>query len=104
MNDDKFMLNHREGFMNFKLQKASGWMQYSNSPSFLLFLKFMANDNLHIEKITCSGALRKLKRKIPYGWDLNIYGGCIHSSKESNSIYLILCLCLFRAIPPKGYS
>lgn len=26
----------------------------------------------------CDSALNKLKRKIPYGWDLNIYRGCEH--------------------------
>ena len=29
--------------------------------------------------ITCSSALTKLRRKIPYGWDLNIYRGCTHN-------------------------
>lgn len=28
------------------------------------------------KEIEISSALRKLKRKIPYGWDLNIYRGC----------------------------
>lgn len=28
--------------------------------------------------ITCSTALNELKRKTPYGWDLNIYKGCSH--------------------------
>ena len=28
--------------------------------------------------ITCTSALNQLKRKIPYGWDLNIYRGCSH--------------------------
>ena len=41
----------------------------------------MINDDSHIEQITCSGALKKLKRKVPYGWDLNIYGGCIHGCR-----------------------
>lgn len=27
---------------------------------------------------TCKTACQKLKRKIPYGWDLNIYRGCEH--------------------------
>lgn len=34
--------------------------------------------NIQIEQITCENALNKLKRKIPYGWDLNIYRGCEH--------------------------
>lgn len=29
-------------------------------------------------EITCETACHKLKRKIPYGWDLNIYRGCEH--------------------------
>lgn len=29
----------------------------------------------------CDSALNKLKRKIPYGWDLNIYRGCEHGCK-----------------------
>jgi DNA repair photolyase len=33
---------------------------------------------LSINEIHCSSALNKLKRKIPYGWDLNVYRGCQH--------------------------
>ncbi len=33
------------------------------------------------------GALNKLKRKIPYGWDLNIYRGCEHGCKYCYAIY-----------------
>lgn len=40
-----------------------------------------------IEKTTCSSALNKLKRKIPYGWDLNIYRGCSHECKYCYAIY-----------------
>lgn len=29
-------------------------------------------------EITCQSACNKLKRSIPYGWDLNIYRGCEH--------------------------
>ncbi|NDV66595.1 radical SAM protein [Bacteroides sp. 224] len=32
----------------------------------------------NIELVTCETAINKLKRKIPYGWDLNIYRGCQH--------------------------
>ena len=32
-------------------------------------------------EITCSTALHELKRKIPYGWDLNIYRGCSHGCR-----------------------
>lgn len=33
------------------------------------------------------GALNKLKRKIPYGWDLNIYRGCEHGCKYCYAIH-----------------
>lgn len=29
-------------------------------------------------ELQVKSALNKLKRKIPYGWDLNIYRGCAH--------------------------
>ena len=32
-------------------------------------------------------ALTKLKRKIPYGWDLNIYRGCQHGCRYCYAIY-----------------
>lgn len=35
----------------------------------------------------CSGALTKLKRKIPYGWDLNIYRGCQHGCRYCYAMY-----------------
>lgn len=41
----------------------------------------------NIEKITCTTALNKLKRKVPYGWDLNIYRGCGHGCKYCYAIY-----------------
>jgi len=47
----------------------------------------MKNVNNNIEKITCLSALNKLKRKIPYGWDLNIYRGCKHECKYCYAIY-----------------
>ena len=28
--------------------------------------------------VPCTSALHPLKRKIPYGWDLNLYRGCAH--------------------------
>jgi len=30
-------------------------------------------------EIKCASALHPLKRKIPYGWDLNVYRGCSHA-------------------------
>ncbi len=38
----------------------------------------MSESKINIEEITCEHALNKLKRKIPYGWDLNVYRGCGH--------------------------
>ena len=32
-------------------------------------------------------ALNKLKRRVPYGWDLNIYRGCIHGCKYCYAMY-----------------
>ena len=40
-----------------------------------------------IKEISCETALNKLKRKIPYGWDLNIYRGCRHSCQYCFAIY-----------------
>lgn len=39
------------------------------------------------KETTCSSACNKLKRKIPYGWDLNIYRGCEHGCKYCYAIY-----------------
>ena len=33
---------------------------------------------MRVEEVQCKSALHKLKRKIPYGWDLNPYRGCQH--------------------------
>ena len=40
-----------------------------------------------IEKIVCSSALNKLKRKVPYGWDLNIFRGCQNGCKYCYAMY-----------------
>lgn len=40
-----------------------------------------------IEKIICSSALNKLKRKVPYGWDLNIFRGCQNGCKYCYAMY-----------------
>jgi DNA repair photolyase len=42
--------------------------------------------NLYRETEACS-ALHKLKRKIPYGWDLNIYRGCAHACSYCYALY-----------------
>lgn len=39
------------------------------------------------KEIECASALNKLKRKIPYGWDLNIYRGCQHGCKYCFAMY-----------------
>lgn len=38
-------------------------------------------------EMKCKTALNKLKRRIPYGWDLNIYRGCEHGCKYCYAIY-----------------
>lgn len=38
-------------------------------------------------EMACEAALNKLKRRIPYGWDLNIYRGCEHGCKYCYAIY-----------------
>lgn len=35
--------------------------------------------NLRYKEISCENAINKLKRRMPYSWDLNIYRGCEHS-------------------------
>ena len=39
------------------------------------------------KEMICSSACNKLKRKIPYGWDLNIYRGCEHGCKYCYAMY-----------------
>lgn len=39
------------------------------------------------KEITCSEACNRLKRKIPYSWDLNIYRGCEHGCKYCYAMY-----------------
>ena len=39
------------------------------------------------KEMTCTIACNKLKRKIPYSWDLNIYRGCEHGCKYCYAIY-----------------
>ncbi len=38
-------------------------------------------------EISCETAMNKLKRRIPYSWDLNIYRGCEHGCKYCYAIY-----------------
>ncbi len=44
-------------------------------------------DSPTIKKIECKSALHRLKRKIPYGWDLNIYRGCQHRCAYCYALY-----------------
>lgn len=39
------------------------------------------------KEITCTTACQKLKRKLPYTWDLNLYRGCEHGCKYCYAIY-----------------
>ncbi len=43
--------------------------------------------DLRYREISCETAMNELKRKIPYGWDLNIYRGCEHGCKYCYAIY-----------------
>jgi len=42
---------------------------------------------MKFHEIKCHNALNKLKRKIPYSWDLNIYRGCAHGCRYCYAIY-----------------
>jgi DNA repair photolyase len=39
------------------------------------------------KEMTVASAMNQLKRKIPYGWDLNIYRGCGHGCKYCYAMY-----------------
>lgn len=39
------------------------------------------------KEIRVKSPLKKLKRKIPYGWDLNIYRGCQHGCRYCYALY-----------------
>lgn len=44
-------------------------------------------DKICIRKMEVQRALTELKRKIPYGWDLNIYRGCQHGCQYCYAMY-----------------
>lgn len=44
-------------------------------------------EDIRINKMEVKSALTKLKRKIPYGWDLNIYRGCQHGCQYCYAMY-----------------
>ena len=45
------------------------------------------NASTAIKEIHCESALNKLKRQVPYGWDLNLYHGCSHACQYCYAIY-----------------
>jgi len=50
----------------------------------------VGNKEMHRAKynqVTCEQALNKLKRKMPYQWDLNIYRGCEHACQYCFAMY-----------------
>jgi len=44
-------------------------------------------EKVAFQEDTVKSALTELKRKIPYGWDLNIYRGCQHGCKYCYAMY-----------------
>lgn len=44
-------------------------------------------DKITFNEAICKSALIELKRKVPYGWDLNIYRGCQHGCKYCYAMY-----------------
>ncbi|MBU5298769.1 radical SAM protein [Clostridium sporogenes] len=47
----------------------------------------MTKNEIIFKEETCKSALTRLKRKMPYGWDLNIYRGCQHGCKYCYAVY-----------------
>lgn len=45
------------------------------------------NREVNYIETVCKTALNPLKRKIPYGWDLNIYRGCRHRCQYCYALY-----------------
>ncbi len=44
-------------------------------------------EKANLIEIKCQTGLNKLKRRIPYGWDLNIYRGCEHKCRYCYAMY-----------------
>ena len=47
----------------------------------------MRNSQVTYKEVLAKSALTKLKRKIPYSWDLNIYRGCEHGCRYCYALY-----------------
>ncbi|KZX14818.1 radical SAM superfamily protein [Methanobrevibacter cuticularis] len=47
----------------------------------------MKQTHKKIKEITCKSACNKIKRSMPYKWDLNIYRGCEHSCIYCYALY-----------------
>lgn len=47
----------------------------------------LSKSNSGIKRIQCKSALNRLRGKLPYKWDLNIYRGCGHACKYCYAIY-----------------
>ncbi len=45
------------------------------------------DNSVTFKTMNAETALTRLKRKIPYDWDLNIYRGCQHGCKYCYAIY-----------------
>jgi len=45
------------------------------------------DSQVRYREVQAKSALYKLKRKVPYGWDLNIYRGCEHACRYCYAIY-----------------
>jgi len=50
---------------------------------------FVMDKNINVNhiEVNCQTALNPLKRKFPYGWDLNIYRGCQHKCRYCYAFY-----------------
>ena len=49
--------------------------------------QLMHNTQVTYKEVQAKSALTKLKRKIPYSWDLNIYRGCEHGCRYCYALY-----------------
>ncbi|MGI6113817.1 MAG: radical SAM protein [Mahellales bacterium] len=47
----------------------------------------LSDNGITYKEINTQSALKKLKRRVPYGWDLNIYRGCQHGCRYCYAMY-----------------